>query len=71
MDRTTDFGSVSEGSNPSVVTFLMLFVHGIFKIKKISHLYFKTQRFILKFFFLVSKDVPMNWDDEANASKVN
>ena len=70
MDRTTDFGSVSEGSNPSVVTFLMLFVHGIFKIKKISHLYFKTQRFILKF-FLVSKDFPMNWDDEANASKVN
>ena len=70
MDRTTDFGSVSEGSNPSVVTFLMLFVHGIFKIKKISHLYFKTQRFILNF-FLVSKDFPMNWDDEANASKVN
>ena len=47
MDRTTDFGSVSEGSNPSVVTN------------------------ILKNSFLVSKDFPMNWDDEANASKVN
>jgi hypothetical protein len=42
-----------------------------FKIKKISHLYFKTQRFILKNSFLVSKDFPMNRDDEANASKVN
>lgn len=58
MDRTTDFGSVSEGSNPSVVTFLMLFVHLIFKIKKISHLYFKTQRFIFKNSFFSKQRCP-------------
>lgn len=58
MDRTTDFGSVSEGSNPSVVTFLMLFVYLIFKIKKISHLCFKNAKIYFKKFFFSEQRCP-------------